>query len=233
MQAFAESTREQSFESEAFENEPFDAEVALEHASVALAALGGGHDRAAVIHDGGRALLVVADGAGGTTGASRASSLVVEVVRELVARRERPIGAVGLAQVLERLDMLLLANRHAGESTAVLVEVVGDVFWGASVGDSGAWLVHGGHHLELTARQHRKSRLGSGYARPVRFGPLPLCGTLLVATDGLFDCAPPDALAGKVTDDGLDAIARALIDEVRVPGGGLRDDVGLVLARPR
>ena len=227
MQAFAETTQYPVFERD--ERDELDA--TLEHASLAHAALGGGHDRAAVIGGEGRALLVVADGAGGMTGASRASSLVVEVVRELVARRDRPLGAVGLAQVLERLDTLLLSNRHAGASTAVLVEVVGDVFWGASVGDSGAWLVHGGHHLELTARQHRKSRLGTGYARPVRFGPLPLCGTLLVATDGLFDCAPPDRLAGKVTDERLEDVASALVDEVRLPGGGLRDDVGLVLAR--
>ena len=229
MHAFAESTRYPAFESH--ESEELDA--TLEHASVAHAALGGGHDRAAVIGGDGRALLVVADGAGGMTGASRASSLVVEVVRELVARRDRAIGAVGLGQVLERLDTLLLSNRHAGASTAVLVEVVGDVFWGASVGDSGAWLVHGGHHLELTARQHRKSRLGTGYARPVRFGPLPLCGTLLLATDGLIDCAPPDRLAGKITNARLDHVAGALIDEVRLPGGGLRDDVGVVLARLR
>ncbi len=204
-----------------------------DHVKLDLPSFGGGHDRAEIIVRGSRALLVVADGAGGMSGAHRAADLVVEVVDEVTRRHEGPMGPVGLCRLLERIDRLILSCWKAGQSTGVIVEVVEDRFWGASVGDSGAWLVHGGHHLDLTSRQHRKWRLGSGLARPVHFGPLPLCGTIVAATDGLFDCAPPDRITLSIGDDPLSGVLDALVEGVRLPDGGLRDDVALALLRPR
>lgn len=203
----------------------------LEHSKVSLPSFGRGHDRADVFGSREHALIVVADGAGGLAGASCAAELVVDVAREAMRVRQRAIGSLGLCQLLERLDRLLLRSAHAGESTAVLVEVRGDTIWGASVGDSGAWLVHQGEHVDLTARQHRKWRLGSGLARPVPFGPLPLVGTLLVASDGLLECAEPDRLADAVRAIPLSDVAGTLVERVRLPTGALRDDLALVLAR--
>lgn len=203
----------------------------LEHTKVSLSCFGGGHDRAAAFGDERHAILVVADGAGGASAASRAAELVVDVVREVHARRERPLGVVGVRALLERIDRMMLASRHTAESTAVIVEVVDDCFWGASCGDSGAWLVHGRHHLDLTARQQRKWRLGSGLAAPVGFGPLPLVGTLLLATDGLLECAPPEHVEDAVGERPLDDVAGALVSGARAPDGALRDDLALVLCR--
>lgn len=203
----------------------------LEHTSITLQSFGGGHDRAEIMGTRDHALLVVADGAGGTSGASRAADLVVDIAREHMRRTDERIGFRGLCRLLERMDRELLRCRRAGESTAVLVEVVGDVIHGASVGDSGAWLVHEGVHLDLTARQSRKWRLGSGHASPVPFGPFPLVGTLVVASDGLLECAAPDRLTAAVRPLPLADVAAGLVDRVRLPDGALRDDVALVLAR--
>lgn len=84
---------------------------------------------------------------------------------------------------------------------------------------------------DLTARQHRKLRLGSGKARPVSISRPRLDGTLLVATDGLFTYARPDRIADMASRDDLDRSASDLIQLVRLPSGGLHDDVGLVLIR--
>jgi hypothetical protein len=57
---------------------------------------------------------------------------------------------------------------------------------GASVGDSEAWLVGEATIARLTNGQVHKPLLGSGRAIPVGFGPVPLAGRLIVASDGLF-----------------------------------------------
>ena len=204
----------------------------LEHLGTTLSCLGGGHDRAGAFGDSRSKLLVVADGAGGASGAALAAQLVTDVVREIAAQALHPMGPRDIVALLERLDLLLLSNRHAGQSTAVIAQVVEDRLWGASVGDSGAWLVHGRHHIDLTERQQRKWRLGSGLARPVTFGPIPLVGTLLLATDGLLDFATPDRLAAAIDDaHPLSDVAGSLVRRVRLPNGALRDDVGFVLCR--
>jgi hypothetical protein len=78
---------------------------------------------------------------------------------------------------------------------------------------------------DLTARQHRKLRLGSGRARPVSFLRPKLAGTLLVATNGLFNYARPEKIAAVALGEDLDCAARDLTQLVRLPGGGLQDDV--------
>lgn len=205
----------------------------IETTRMSLPCLGGGHDRAAVfqreLQD--HTLIVVADGAGSESGATAAAEMVLSGVRERFERRLRPFGPVGLRRELERLDTQLRDHGGSGQSTAVLIEVVGDAFWGASVGDSGAWLVFGDEHLDLTLAQDRKWRLGTGFAKPRSFGPMPLIGTLVVATDGLFECAPPDRLSAAVGARPLDDIARSLVRTVRTPDGGLRDDLAMVLLR--
>ena len=77
-----------------------------------------------------------------------------------------------------------------------------------------------------------KKRLGSGRVVPVGFHRADLEGTLVVASDGLFGYARPEVVAEVVLATGdLDEAASTLIKRVRLPGGGLIDDVGVVLAR--
>jgi hypothetical protein len=59
-------------------------------------------------------------------------------------------------------------------------------------------------------------------------------GTLLVATDGLLKYSWPQKICETVraTHD-VDALPKALIDLVRMPSGGLQDDVAVAVARAR
>jgi serine/threonine protein phosphatase PrpC len=192
-----------------------------------------GEDRLGVFDHGGALVVVVADGAGGVSGGGRAADLVVELVRDAVAAPAiDPLRAEGWVDLLSRADALLEADHDAGEATGVVVVVTEDFLVGASGGDSGAWVVHTeGTIDDLTVRQHRKLRLGSGRARPVSFSRPGLAGTLLVATDGLLNYARREKIAALALQADLDRVARDLIELVRLPGGGLQDDVGVVLVR--
>ena len=85
---------------------------------------------------------------------------------------------------------------------------------------------------DLTSKQHKKRRLGSGRAMPVAFERRTLDGTLVVATDGLFSYAGPKVVARVLIEhEDLDETAEALVQAVRLPSGDLIDDVAIVLVR--
>lgn len=122
---------------------------------------------------------------------------------------------------------------ETGQSTAVIVSIRGGVLSGASVGDSGAWLVHATEAIDLTVGQSRKPLVGAG-GRPWRIPATPLGdGTLLVASDGLFRYAQRAAILRMAAADDLAAAAQALIGLVRLPTGALQDDAAVVLCRER
>ena len=130
-----------------------------------------GEDRLDVIAQETAPIAVVADGAGGLAGGARAAELLVELVREGAALPafdpRRPDVWIDL---LARADLHVDADRDAGETTGVVLAVAEGLVVGASCGDSGAWIIQTDGSIEdLTARQHRKLRLGSGRARPVTF----------------------------------------------------------------
>jgi len=76
-----------------------------------------------------------------------------------------------------------------GQCTAVVVEISEGRVFGASVGDSGAWMLPGKAIVDLTENQNRKPLLGSDEASPMGFGPIEISGRLLIASDGLFKYA--------------------------------------------
>ena len=96
----------------------------------------------------------------------------------------------------------------------------------------GAWIARDdGTDDDLTAGQHRKRRVGSGRALPVAFSRPALDGTLVVATDGLLGYAAPTRIAAAARGPDLETAAKELLRLVRLPNGGLQDDVAVVLAR--
>lgn len=119
-----------------------------------------------------------------------------------------------------------------GESTAVIVEVRHGTVCGASVGDSGAWLVSDDQRVDLTCGQRRKPLLGSGAAWPVAFTSSG-GASLLVASDGLLKYAPPDAIIAALREPSLEAAARRLVGLVRLKSGALPDDVAFIVGRWR
>ncbi|MGE0713725.1 MAG: protein phosphatase 2C domain-containing protein [Planctomycetota bacterium] len=184
-------------------------------------------DRVAVIPVLGDHVLVLADGAGGRAGGREAAEALVRFVR--AAARALVEGERDPCEVLTSADAALAAEPRAGETTAVVAVVSGAEVRGASVGDSGAWQVSGDGVRDLTRAQVRKPLLGSGAATPVAFGPVPLVGRLLLASDGLLKYAPPERIERAALTLPPDRAAWDLIETVRYPSGGLPDDVAVIL----
>jgi len=185
---------------------------------------GTGEDRAAVVEVGGDLVIVLADGAGGTGGGELAAQAIVDDA----TRHARDLPSWG--DVLAALDQVPARLRH-GQATAVVMTLSSTGIEGASVGDSGAWLIRGDAIEDLTAGQHRKPLVGSG-ASPVAFRAGPLGdATLLVASDGLLRYAKPRDIARVLGETDLDAAPARLIDLVRLTSGALPDDVSVVVCR--
>lgn len=178
--------------------------------------------------------VVIADGAGGLAGGGIAAELLIEVVRGTVVRPGfDPLRPDSWLELLADADVALEADPHAGETTAVAMAVSNRGVIGASAGDSGAWIIGADAVDDLTAGQYRKLRLGSGRALPVSFSRAKLEGTLLVATDGLFNFARAERIAAVVGRADLEQAVHELVRLARLPSGGLQDDVGVVLVRGR
>lgn len=207
----------------------------LKITTVAASSRAATEDRFAVFPCRDGAVVVVADGAGGAAGGGRAADLGVKSVGAALDRGTfDPSSADRWVEVLAEADALIASDPGAGETTIVVVSITehGHVA-GASCGDSGALIVTTREHLDdLTEKQHRKRRLGSGRALPVPFWRPKLDGTLLVATDGLLSYAALERIAHLAGEhDDLDALGRALVRAVTLSNGTLQDDLALVLVR--
>jgi serine/threonine protein phosphatase PrpC len=116
----------------------------------------------------------------------------------------------------------------------VLIVIDEGGIYGASSGDSEAWVIQDDGTIDdLTKNQHKKRRLGSGRALPVGFERASFAGTLIVGTDGLYRYARPDVIAEVVTSALTPEDAAAGLVELVRPGGSneLLDDVGVVAVR--
>ena len=119
-------------------------------------------DRIAVFSESARTVVVVADGAGGAGAGDQAAKTVVE---EVCLAFPNVHSSAQWCDCLRRIDHRI----GSGESTAVVVDLRSDGVFGASVGDSQAWVVNDARINILTSGQHRKPLLGSGNAVPVGF----------------------------------------------------------------
>ncbi|MCE9572933.1 MAG: serine/threonine protein phosphatase [Deltaproteobacteria bacterium] len=192
-------------------------------------ARGAGEDRAAVFAVPDGLVVALADGAGGTSSGATAADAVIAAVAE-VAEGMRGGVAAAWMRLLTRLDRAPAALGH-GQCTAVVAHVTRYGVVGASVGDSGAWIVRADAIDELTADQARKPLLGSGArVAPLGRGAI-LAGTLVVASDGLFAYAPRDAIAAIARGPDLAAIGPALVARVRLPSGAMPDDAAIIVVR--
>jgi serine/threonine protein phosphatase PrpC len=184
-------------------------------------------DRGAVIHCGAGLVLVVADGAGGISGGERAAVMAVELVRQ---DAERLCDSSACAKLLQEMDRRIMQEPAAGETTCALAVVTGDLIFGASVGDSGIWIVGPGAVTNVTQRQSRKPFLGSGSAWAVDFTqPRVAEDRLLLATDGLLKYSSAERIIAICRDNDAKPATDALIELVRYPSGGLPDDITVIL----
>ncbi len=185
-------------------------------------------DRGLVIADGLRTVLCVADGAGGLSGGAQAASSAIEMVRQGVATLN---DAESCVKLLEEMDMFVAQDKLAGETTCALAIISQEHVLGASVGDSGIWLIHQGGFLDVTQNQPRKPFIGSGRAWPASFAHQREPGQiLLLATDGLFKYGPLDRIAATCRLGPPEQVVRQLIELVRYPSGALPDDVTVIVS---
>jgi serine/threonine protein phosphatase PrpC len=171
-------------------------------------ARGTGQDRAVVA--GSR--IVLADGAGGTARGAAAA--------------DRAVALLAASDDFDAVDAALA--RLGGQATAIVITIEGTALRGASVGDSEAWLVDRDVTV-LTEHQQRKPLLGDG-GLPVAFAS-PLTGTLVVGSDGLFKYVAREQIVAACSAATVDEVADALIAAAELPGGGLHDDVSVVVCR--
>ncbi|MCW5554843.1 MAG: protein phosphatase 2C domain-containing protein [Verrucomicrobiae bacterium] len=192
----------------------------------------GGHelqDRAEVFWSGANLVLVVADGAGGRSGAAQAAEFVIRRVRQAIHSAD--LSPAGLAEFLRLTDRQMAEARNVGETTCVIVVISQTGIVGASIGDSGAWHITQAGIDNLTGHQTRKPFLGVGCAIPFGFVRGPLTGTLLVASDGLLKYSSAERIAAVALSDNVETSAQKLVGLVRYPSGALPDDVSVLLAR--
>jgi serine/threonine protein phosphatase PrpC len=195
----------------------------LECAIAVEASGGSGQDRAVVVPRANDVVIALADGSGGTANGGAAAQAVIDAVMR------RPEACTDVASLLYELDDPERVQH--GETTAVILVASSTLITGASVGDSGAWVIDDDSMIELTESQKRKPFLGAG-CTPVAFSnPFPPGSTLLVASDGLWRYTKPRDIARVVRGQPLELAARALVDLARLPSGGLQDDISIVLCR--
>ncbi|MDP3278913.1 MAG: protein phosphatase 2C domain-containing protein [Deltaproteobacteria bacterium] len=176
-------------------------------------------------------VLALADGAGNSDDGGPLAEWLVSTIKERALEAKNLPGADALSRWIEALDMQWFATGRRGESALVVVSVTHSKVSGASVGDCGAWLVRSGRYQELNGEQRRKPLVGQGRATVLPFGPLPMQGVLLLATDGLLKYAPETKIQHLATDGNVSVAAAKLVDLVRTASGALQDDVGLIVCR--
>lgn len=180
-----------------------------------------GQDRAAVLHNEDGIIVALADGAGGTANGAQAAEAVINAVENT--------RAVEPAALLYELDDPERVGY--GETTAVIVSVHGETLDGASVGDSGAWIINPEGVIDLTRDQLRKPLVGAGCTPVVFSNAFNFGSTLLVASDGLLRYAKPSEIVRVAQHASIEEAIRALIDVVRLRSGELQDDISIVLVR--
>lgn len=130
----------------------------------------------------------------------------------------------GCASLLIGLDGTIFDDAIAGETTGLIVVVKTGVLFGASVGDSAAWLFKPDERVELTRGQPKKPFLGAGGVLPHTFSLRSPQGTVVAATDCLWKYVNMDAVHAEVNKGGAD-MARGLVDLARLKSGALPDDI--------
>lgn len=154
--------------------------------------------------------------------------MVVELVRQ---NANLLINAESCAELLRKMDAAIAKDAVAGETTCAVAVVTSEEISGASVGDSGAWLIPtSGNYIDLTQGQQRKPFIGSASGWPVPFRRPREAGRLLLATDGLLKYTSAERINATCREHPADAAAQRLIELVRYPSGALPDDVTIIVS---
>lgn len=186
-------------------------------------------DRGLIRDARGRAVLCIADGAGGRSGGSEAATKAVEWIRECALSLTDTNPCL---KALQQLDEAIEGDAAAGETTCVIAVVEEGNVYGASVGDSGAWIVRQSGIVDLTKDQVRKPLVGSGGICPVAFTHTCEPGDhLILATDGLLKYTSRSRIGEVCRSNEVENIPDRLIALVRYDSGAIPDDTTVISLR--
>ena len=167
--------------------------------------------------------VALADGQGGRAGGARAAQLACEIALHTVgAWAERLVAA----------DTAVAADREAGFTTLVALQIIGDRLFGASCGDSAAVAVCDGTAPKvLTSRQFKNPPVGSGEAAFVPFElELTAPWRILLMSDGVWKYASWDRVWDCAARLAGEELIEALKDAAKLKTTGeYQDDFTLVL----
>ena len=209
---------------EDFVDQPFPAHLLVEQSK------NGGHVRAILCHYKDSLIIAVADGSGGQGGGGEAADKVIQGVKSALAKGIEPGDYAAWCALLVDIDRQIEEDEEAGETTAIVLALSRRYIAGAACGDSRALLFSRTGLIDITKKQNRRPMLGSGGALPVPINERSLVGTLVVATDGLFDYTNAKALEKSVSsEDTVDERAKNIVHSLRLKSGDLPDDVALAL----
>lgn len=188
-----------------------------------------GADRIHIMERSDSTVLLLADGAGGMSGAKEAAEWIIQAFTQVVEKHEGPLHLDDLEILVRELDTKLLCERNTGNTTFVAVVIRPNQIYGVSVGDSRCWHYTEHYQLELTAQQYRVPFLGTGQAVPVAFGPFASEGLLLVSSDGLFDELRQPAIDEIVlSSTNVDDIPKRLFARLTPNEKTLSDDISII-----
>ena len=185
-------------------------------------------DRVEIVERDDSVVVIVADGAGGQSGAAEAATLVVKLARQ---QAKELTSADECVKALRAADAAIARSAHGGETTGLILVATPTGSFGASVGDSAAWWFATNRKEELTASQRRKPFLGSGAATPTGFTHLFATGTIILATDGLWKYTSLEKICTQAIRGTTEEVVGNLLSFVRLPSGALPDDFGIVVCR--
>lgn len=188
-------------------------------------------DEVGVFHRDSVDVIVLADGAGNSVTAGTAAQAVVDVVAAISCEDWASADETRLLHLFRELDERLV-QLNKGESTGVVCVLRGEEIIGASVGDSGAWVITDSEYVDLTAQQRRKPLLGSGAAMPVAFRHTWTSGKIFVASDGLWKYTAPFKIIDLIRREPVyPSFGEEIFRLVRMPSGGYQDDVSFALGQ--
>ena len=171
-------------------------------------------------------MLIVADGAGGRSGAAQAAEFMIRCTRDAAADLSGPDDCFRL---LYQVDQRIAQAADCGETTGVIVVASSNGLFGGSVGDSAAWLFTPDSKEELT--RMRKPYLGTGVVAPHQFARPFSQGTVVVASDGLWKYTSLELIEEKVRMGKREQLAAELGELVRLRSGTFPDDVSIATCR--
>jgi hypothetical protein len=85
--------------------------------------------------------------------------------------------------------------------------------------------------IVLTTNQNRKPLVGSRRCSAIAFGPVPMRGTLVLGSDGLFKYCPRKELLSIARSPELERIPELLLRASQLPSSRLQDDFAVLVAR--